>query len=155
MTKILFAAAVCAVSLLEGAFAGEIEPFGASGDAFDPEGGHIQGLAASEEAVYVSQMTRIVKLDWRGNVLAKREAISHTGDIAWHDGELYAAVAVYPECKEGRIQVFDGELRLLRETSIDRTVDGIAAPDRLAGLAAGVGHPISRRRDYGIIRAWK
>ena len=63
-------------------------------EAFDPKGGHIQGIAASEDALYVAQMTRLVKLDWKGSVLATRAVTSHTGDIAWHDGELYTAVAV-------------------------------------------------------------
>ena len=98
-------------------------------EAFDPKGGHIQGIAASEDALYVAQMTRLVKLDWKGNVLATRAVTSHTGDIAWHDGELYTAVAVYPKCREGRIQVFDKDLKLLRETVIDRTIDGIAYAD--------------------------
>ena len=106
--------------------AAELNRFAAAPEAFDPKGGHIQGIAASEDALYVSQMTRLVKLDWQGKVLASRRVQSHTGDIAWHDGELYTAVAVYPERKEGRIQVFDKDLNLLRETVIDRTIDGIA-----------------------------
>ena len=32
-------------------------------EAFDPNGNHIQGIAASEDALYVAQMTRLVKLD--------------------------------------------------------------------------------------------
>ena len=95
-------------------------------EAFDPNGNHIQGIAASEDALYVAQMTRLVKLDWTGKVLASRSVQSHTGDISWHDGELYTAVSVYPERKEGRIQVFDKDLNLVRETAIDRTIDGIA-----------------------------
>lgn len=106
-----------------------VSSFDVGSDAFDPKGGHIQGIAASEDALYVAQMTRLVKLDWKGNVLATRAVTSHTGDIAWHDGELYTALAVYPQCKEGRIQVFDRNLNLLRETVIDRTIDGIAYAD--------------------------
>lgn len=98
-------------------------------EAFDPKGGHIQGIAASEDALYVAQMTRLVKLDWSGKVLATRKVKSHTGDIVWYNGELYTSVAVYPACKEGRIQVFDKDLNLLRETVIDRTIDGIAYAD--------------------------
>lgn len=86
---------------------GAPEPFTVGLEAFDQKGNHIQGVAASEDALYVSQMTRLVKLDWKGKVLATRAVTSHTGDIAWHDGELYTAVAVYPESKEGRVQVFD------------------------------------------------
>ena len=115
----------------------ELPPFVVGADALDPAGGHVQGIAASEDALYISQMTRIVKLDWKGNVLATRNVQSHTGDIAWHDGELYTAVAVYPERKEGRIQVFDKDLNLLRETTIDRTIDGIAYADGV--LLVGMG----------------
>ena len=89
--------------------------FTAGPEAFDPGGNHIQGVAASEGALYVAQMTRLVKLDWQGHVLASRQVQSHTGDITWHDGELYTAVSVYPARKEGRIQVFDRDLNLVRE----------------------------------------
>ena len=128
---------VAAVVALCGAVSAELRPFSASSAAFDPEGGHIQGIAASEDALYASQMTRLVKLDWKGNVLASRAVQSHTGDISWHDGELYTSVAVYPERREGRIQVFDKDLNLLRETSIDRTVDGIAYVDGILYVGMG------------------
>ena len=106
-------------------------------EAFDPQGGHIQGIAASEDVLYVAQMTRLVKLDWKGKVLATRPVQSHTGDIVWHDGELYAVVAVYPARKEGRIQVFDKELNLVRETVVDRTIDGIAYADGILYVGMG------------------
>ena len=112
-------------------------PFAAGPEVFDPAGGHIQGVAASEEALYVAQMTRIVKLDWNGRPLATREALSHTGDIAWHDGELYAAVAVYPARREGRIHVYDRDLNLVREASVDRTIDGIACVDGVLYVGMG------------------
>ena len=128
---------IAAVVALCGTASAELRPFSASSAAFDANGGHIQGLAASEDALYVSQMTRLVKLDWEGNVIASRTVQSHTGDISWHDGELYTSVAVYPERKEGRIQVFDKDLNLLRETSIDRTVDGIAYADGILYVGMG------------------
>ena len=121
------AAAACAAPL----------PFTAGPESFDREGGHIQGIAASEDALYVAQMTRLVKFDWNGKVLATRAALSHTGDIAWHDGELYAAVAVYPESREGRIQVYDKDLNLLREASVDRAIDGIAYVDGVLYVGMG------------------
>ena len=126
-----------AIAALCGAASAELRPFSASAAAFDPKGGHVQGIAASEDALYVSQMTRLAKLDWKGNVLASRTVQSHTGDISWHDGELYASVAVYPERREGRIQVFDKDLNLLRETSIDRTIDGIAYADGVLYVGMG------------------
>ena len=126
--------------------------FTAGPEAFDPKGNHIQGIAASEDALYVAQMTRLVKLDWQGHVLASRQVQSHTGDIAWHDGELYTAVAVYPEKKEGRIQVFDKDLNLVRETSIDRTIDGIAYADGV--LYVGMGAKSDRDKYYFKLPVW-
>ena len=122
-----------------GMMAGAAEPqgFAVPQTSLDPKGGHIQGLAVSTDAVYVSQMTQILKLDWKGNELARRKVQSHTGDITWWDGELYATVAVYPACKEGRIQVYDGGLNLVRETTIDRTVDGIACLDGVLYVGMG------------------
>ena len=64
-----------------------VAAFTAGPEAFDPKGGHIQGIAASDEALYVAQMTRLVKFDWKGHVLASRQVQSPTGDIAWHSGE--------------------------------------------------------------------
>ena len=129
LTVLSAAALSCIVAGADGCTNAELRPFAVGPEAFDPKGGHIQGIAASEDALYVAQMTRLVKLDWKGNVLAQCAVQSHTGDITWHDGELYTAVAVYPERKEGRIQVFDKDLKLLRETVIDRTIDGIAYAD--------------------------
>ena len=115
----------------------ELRPFAVGAEAFDSKGGHIQGIAASDDALYVAQMTRLVKVDWKGNALAMRGVQSHTGDITWHDGELYTTVSVYPDCKEGRIQVFDKDLEFLRETVIDRTIDGIAYADGVLYVGMG------------------
>ena len=157
--------AVCAVaacvaasakaSTCQAAFAGvegKVRPFSVGPDVFDPTGGHIQGIAASEDALYVAQMTQIVKLDWSGKPLAKRKALSHTGDIAWHGGELYAAVAVYPNRKEGRIQVYDKDLNLVRETTIDRTIDGIACAGGVLYVGRGArDQPSSKPHRVNII----
>ena len=106
-------------------------------EVFDPQGGHIQGIAASKDALYVAQMTRLVKFDWKGKVLASRPVQPHMGDIVWHGGELYTSVAVYPERREGRIQVFDRNLNLVRETVVDRTIDGIACADGVLYVGMG------------------
>jgi hypothetical protein len=99
--------------------------------AFDPKGGHIQGAAASDEALYLAQMTRICKFDWNGKMLKTLDVITHTGDVCWYDGCLYTSVAVYggPNKGKGMIQVFDKNLDLQRETLIDRGTDGITLLD--------------------------
>ena len=112
-------------------------------EALDPKGGHVQGIAVSADAVYVSQMTQLTKFDWSGKVLATNRVVSHTGDVAWWNGELYTAVAVYPSRKEGKIQVFDKDLRLVRETTIDRTIDGITCLDGVLYVGMGAKTPPS------------
>ena len=59
MKKVLFVvAALCA------AFAnGTPAPIAVGPEAFDPHGAHIHGIAATDDALYVAQMTRLVKLD--------------------------------------------------------------------------------------------
>ena len=107
--------------------------------AFDPKGGHIQGAAASDGALYLTQMTRICKFDWNGKFLRKLDAISHTGDVCWHDGCLYTSVSVYggPNKGKGMIQVFDKDLNLQRETIIDRGIDGITCLDGMLYVGMG------------------
>lgn len=114
-----------------------VDEFSVGPEAFDPKGGHIQGIAASHDALYLTQQTRIVKVDWNGNVLKTLEVQNHTGDITYHDGKLYTAVAVFPAKKEGWIQVFDEELNLLKQTTVDRTIDGIVYLDGVLYVGMG------------------
>lgn len=102
--------------------------------ALDPDGEHVQGIAAAPDALYVAQRTRIVKTDWSARVLAMRETPVHTGDIFWHDGFLYAALA---KDKKGYIQVFDADLNLVRERELDRVIDGIAILDGIVYVGMG------------------
>lgn len=114
---------------------------------FDPKGGHIQGAAASQEALYLTQMTCICKFDWSGKLLKKLKVLSHTGDACWHDGCLYTSVVPYggPNKGKGVIQVFDGELKLLRETLVDRGLDGITYWD--GTLYVGMGTKTQPSKD--------
>ena len=63
----LLAVAACVI----GCANAELRPFVVGAEAF-VKGQHIQGIAASEDALYVAQMSRLVKVDWKGNVLATR-----------------------------------------------------------------------------------
>lgn len=113
--------------------------------ALDPKGGHIQGLAVGDDAVYVSQMTQLTKLGWDGKALATKRVTSHTGDVTWWNGELYTAVAVYPDRKEGRIEVFDRDLKMVRSAKIDRTIDGISCLDGILYVGMGAKEQPSKK----------
>lgn len=95
---------------------------------FDPKGGHIQGLCGGNGHYYLSQMTRLFKVDREGKCVKSVPVLSHTGDLCFHDGFLYASVAVYdgPRKGQGAIQVYDENLTLVREKFYPRGMDGIA-----------------------------
>jgi len=118
------------------------EPFTTDSSVFSADGGHIQGLAVSEEAVYASQAPFLVKMDWTGKRVNSRKVLNHTGDLCWYDGELYAAVAdmTYtgdnPE-GEGLIQVYDKDLIPVRECRINRRTDGITILDGVLYIGMG------------------
>lgn len=105
----------------------EFPPLTLAPEILDAKGGHIQGIAASDEALYIAQMTQLVKIDWQGKLLKSQKVLKHTGDITFANGELFAAVAPYQGEHKGKgiIQVFDQDLNLLRETLVDRSIDGI------------------------------
>lgn len=122
------------------------KPFTAAAEVFNPEGSHIQGIAASEEALYISQDRHLAKVDWTGKLLKSREVPNHTGDLCWYEGELYAALALSgtsdspladPSAGIGKIQVFDKDLKLVRETEIDRRTDGITCLDGVLYVGMG------------------
>ena len=95
---------------------------------FDPKGGHVQGLCEGEGHYYLSQATRLFKLDHTGRCVKSVDVLSHTGDLCFHDGFVYASVAAYrgPHRGQGLIQVYDKELKLVREKVYPRGMDGIA-----------------------------
>ena len=95
---------------------------------FDPKGGHVQGMCSDGTDYYLTQMTGIFKVDGSGRPIKSIKAISHTGDVCWHDGKLYSSVSVYDGADKGKgkIQVFDADLNLVRERTYPRGMDGIA-----------------------------
>lgn len=53
---------------------------------------HLQGVCASDDAIYWSFTTWLVATDLDGNVLKKIPVANHHGDLTHHDGKLYVAV---------------------------------------------------------------
>lgn len=130
------------------------EPFAVGPEAFNPQGSHIQGIAASEEALYLSQAQHLTKVDWTGKHICGHSVPNHTGDICWYEGELYAALALSdseagpmadPTEGVGKIQVFDKDLNLVREAKINRRTDGITCMDGI--LYVGMGSKTQPSKD--------
>ena len=81
--------------------------------------GHIQGATCSEKAVYLSHAGGIFKIDWKtGKVLKSCEARPHLGDIAYADGKIYGAQALW-SVKDGEfpqmVGVWDEDLNPMTE----------------------------------------
>ena len=97
------------------------------------KGCHVQGFAFSDDAAYLGvDRSGIYKFDLKGMLLAHVDTPNHTGDICWHKGRLYTSVLVLagPRPKHsGIVQVYDGNLKLLREAFLEQGVDGICARD--------------------------
>lgn len=95
---------------------------------FDPKGGHVQGLCKGEDCYYLSQMTRLFKVGLDGKCIKSLPVISHTGDLCFYKGCVYTSVVVYGRERKGQglIQVYDADLKLLREKYYPRGMDGIA-----------------------------
>ena len=131
----LFLGLVLAALCVRGA---EWRPMTVSG-CFDPKGGHVQGMCTDGEFLYLTQMTGIYKIDRTGACVKKTKALSHTGDVCYHDGRIYSSVAVYggPDKGKGRIQVFDTDLNLLKEKTYPRGLDGIAWLDGVLYVGRG------------------
>ena len=107
--------------------------------------GHVQGIAISDDAVYCGLIDAVVKFDLAtGKLLGHVPAPSHTGDVCWHDGRLYSSVAANAPAnqdspdKHGIVQVFDKDLKLLREKKFPMIFDGITALDGILYLGEGV-----------------
>ena len=74
--------------------------------------GHIQGACCSEDAIYLSHVEGIFKLDWNGNVLKHTALPKHTGDICYWRGRIYDAL--YNDVDgENNIIVLDDDINIV------------------------------------------
>ena len=53
---------------------------------------HIQGIALTDDVIYLSHVEGLVKIDWTGNVITNVEVRRHMGDIEVVDGLVYGAL---------------------------------------------------------------
>ncbi len=84
--------------------------------------GHIQGSCVSEDAIYLSYVLGIIKLDWNGKFIKEVSLPNHNGDVAYHKGKIYSAVSLKGG---GEIHVFDADLNPIKKISYPHGFDGI------------------------------
>lgn len=94
-------------------------------------GGHLQGIATDEQRnIYWSFTVAIVKTDAQGALLAKVDAPTHQGDLAWHEGRVYVAVNLgkfneEPGTADSWVYVYDDvTLELLEKRPLPEAVHG-------------------------------
>ncbi len=109
--------------------------------------GHVQGMCANSNALYFAYHTQIVKTDWYGHLVKRVEVERHTGDICLWKGRLYTALCHADKGKgRGRIQMFDEDLNLIKETCLARPGDGITCLDGV--LYVGLGPAGTKEQPY-------
>lgn len=96
--------------------------------------GHVQGAYASEDAIYLSHIAGIFKLDWNGNVIKHVQAERHTGDLCYHDGKVYSVLGKWGsggKTKVCRLQVRDADLNFVDEKPLPelKGLDGVTVLD--------------------------
>lgn len=93
----------------------------------DKANGHIQGMCASGDAFYLSHQSGIFKLDNQGKLIKHIPVPVHTGDICYHDGKVYSAVAYYDKARRGKgcIRVYDADLNEINKYELNKAADGI------------------------------
>ena len=102
--------------------------------------GHVQGMCVTSNAFFFAYHNQIVKTDWNGRLLARRNVLIHTGDICAWNGRVYTAVSNSTTgYGKGRIQVFDEDLNLVKETALPRGSDGITCLNGVIYIGLGSG----------------
>ena len=90
---------------------------------------HIQGICATEKAIYLGCNQNIIKLDWSGKEVKRVPTPNHTGDICVYNGKIYSSVACRDkETKKryGYIVEYSADLKELSRFKLDIPLDGIA-----------------------------
>ena len=111
--------------------------------------GHVQGACASEDAIYISHIAGIFKLDWNGNVIKHVPAERHTGDLCYNEGKVYSVLGKWGsggKTKVCRLQVWDADLKFLVEKPLPelKGLDGVTVLDGTLYHGVGYSSPVPR-----------
>ena len=110
--------------------------------------GHVQGIDATDEAIYLSHDRGLFKIDWTGKLLAEVEAPRHTGDICVWKDRIYTATHYVPLHADlsggtggGLVEVYDKDLKLVKSRKLDFGIDGMTCVDGKLHVCLGRNHP--------------
>jgi hypothetical protein len=111
--------------------------------------GHVQGACASEDAIYLSHIACVFRLDWDGNVIKHVKAERHTGDLCYHDGKVYSVLGKWGsggKTKVCRLQVRDADLNFVAEKPLPelKGLDGVTVLDGIIYHGVGYSSPVPR-----------
>ena len=93
------------------------------------QAGHIQGMACSENAIYLSHQFGIEKIGWDGKWIRHVDAPAHLGDIFYDRGKIYGAFALRglrKDANQGMVRVWDEDLNVVAEKRLNVGIDGMA-----------------------------
>ena len=153
MKHVMHAAAMGAAVLLAAATSGAAEegkiPRLVVKGPLDAMVGHVQGACASEDAIYLSHIAGIFKLDWDGNVIKHVQAERHTGDLCYNDGKVYSVLGKWGsggKTKVCRLQVRDADLNFVAEKPLPelKGLDGVTVLDGIIYHGVGYSSPVPR-----------
>ena len=153
MKHVMHAVAMGAAVLLAAATSGAAEegniPRLVVKGPLDAMVGHVQGACASEDAIYLSHIAGIFKIDWEGNVIKHVKAERHTGDLCYNDGKVYSVLGKWGsggKTKVCRLQVRDADLNFVAEKPLPelKGLDGVTVLDGIIYHGVGYSSPVPR-----------
>ena len=92
--------------------------------------GHIQGLACSENGIYLSHQSGLAKIGWDGKLVKHIETPRHLGGIACANGRIYGAFIIrdqkdMKDGKPGLLRVWDEDLNQVDEKAFPETAGSV------------------------------
>ena len=90
--------------------------------AIEAKHGHIQGICAAQDAVYMTLVNGLYKFDWQGRLVKRINLNPHVGDICLWKDRLYLVTC---GGGKGTIEVFDCNLSHIKGAPTVRSADGI------------------------------
>ena len=94
--------------------------------AIEARHGHIQGICATDDALYMTLVNGLYKFDWKGRLVKRIDFNPHVGDICLWGDRLYVTTCADGK---GRIETFDRELNHLAGAPTGPSADGVACID--------------------------